>query len=551
MQRIQVSCALGEWHQTIQEAIEEVTEHKILQRIFKHDHTVWKEDPAEITNRLGWLEIPDVMLKNTDRLKSWTNQIKNAGFTRALLLGMGGSSLAPGMLRKIFNIGPGYLDLNVLDSTDPDAVKETRDKLDPEKTLFIVATKSGGTAETRSFMNYFFQWMKQKCPDMDTGSRFVAITDPGSSLDKDARSLNFRDVILNDPNIGGRFSALSYFGLVPAALMGLDLDSLLSSALTVKNRCEEADNAAIRIGVALGRLAKAGVDKATFVFSEEIAPFGDWAEQLIAESTGKENRVGILPVVGESLGTPDLYEKDRVFITILLDGDESKSEPLSALKSAGHPFIELRVQDKQDVGGLFFLWELMTAVACEQLRINPFDQPHVQSAKTIAKEKINDYQETQTPPRGSVLAPSDETLSDFIYQARPGDYIAIQAFVHPTPGTDQAIAQLRGALRRMTKLAVTAGYGPRFLHSTGQLHKGDSGKGLFIQLISDIPESDVPIPDTPRNSASSISFGVLRNAQALGDYEALLNAERRVIRFDLGRDVPGNIQKLIPPDVSP
>ncbi|NQT25484.1 glucose-6-phosphate isomerase [candidate division KSB1 bacterium] len=548
MDRIKIACSLGEWESVIQEALSEVSEHKILQRIFKQDHTVWKEDPTEITNRLAWLEIPEKIANDANRLQSWADKIIESGFTQALLLGMGGSSLAPEVLQNTFGVKSGYLDLHMLDSTDPDAVKSVASKLDPDKTLFIVATKSGGTSETRSFMNYFFGWVKDNLPDVDVGSRFIAITDPGSSLDQDARSLNFRDVILNDPNIGGRFSALSYFGIVPAALMGLDIHKLLASAVETIQACHIEDNPAVQIGVILGKLAKAGVDKATFVFSDEIAQFGDWVEQLIAESTGKENRIGILPVIGESLSTPDQYEKDRVFVAITLDGDDSKSESLSQFIKSGHPVVEIQLKEKYDLGGLFFLWELITAIACEQLRVNPFDQPHVQTAKTIAKEKIIDFQETQMIPRGSALEPTAETLSDFIYQARPGDYITIQAFVQPTQDTDAAIAKLKLSLRHMTRLAVTSGYGPRFLHSTGQLHKGDSGKGLFLQFISDIPAEDVSIPDAPGDPASSISFGVLRNAQALGDYEALLNANRRVIRFDLGQDVPGNILKLIATD---
>ena len=548
MDRIKVACSLGKWEAMIQEALSEAREHKIIQRIFKHDHTVWKEDPTEISNRLGWLDIPERMRKEVSRLLSWTEKIRAAGFTQTLLLGMGGSSLAPEVLRNTLGVSPGFLDLSMLDSTDPDAVKTVADKIDVEKCLFIVATKSGGTVETRSFMNYFYNRTKDRLPDVDPGSHFIAITDPESSLDQDARSLGFRDVILNDANIGGRFSALSYFGMVPAALMGQNIEALLSSAADTIKTCKNEDNPALQIGVALGKLAIAGVDKATFVFSEEIAQLGDWAEQLIAESTGKENRVGILPVIGETLAAPDFYENDRVFISVRLENDDSNSDLLGPLKDSGHPVIDIIIRNKHDIGGLFFLWELITAIACEQLRINPFDQPHVQSAKTIAKDKVKDFEETQTIPRGSVLEPSADTLSDFTYQARPGDYIAIQAFVQPTQETDEAISKLRQSVNRITKLAVTAGYGPRFLHSTGQLHKGDSGKGLFIQFISDIPQKDIPIPNAPGTDASSISFGVLRNAQALGDYEALLNADRRVIRFDLGSDIPGNILKLIPPD---
>ncbi|HDQ46409.1 MAG TPA: glucose-6-phosphate isomerase [bacterium] len=534
---------LGDHENTLRNTMADLTDHKVVQRIWKYDHTLWKDDPKEIANRLGWLRVAETLRDEADTLKSWAKSIRDEGLTHALLLGIGGSSLASETLHQTFGSDPEFLTFSVLDSTDPGAVLERAVQIDPAKTLFIVSTKSGDTVETRSFLNYFYTRTQAQLGRKDVGSHFIAITDGGSSLEALGGKLEFRRIFLNDPDIGGRYSALSYFGMVPAALMGLDIARLLDSGIRMMNTCEAADNSAARVGAVLGRLALSGRDKATFLFSPEIASLGDWIEQLIAESSGKEKRVGIIPVVGEPPGPPEVYGSDRVFVRITV-GEDGRNEKMDALQAAGHPVIRIPITDCHEIGGQFFFWEFATVVACEQLRVNPFDQPHVQTAKTIAREKIEGYRENRKIPRGNALAPDAMALSDFTYQARPGDYIAVQAFVHPTSETDAALAELRDYLRRMTRLAVTVGYGPRFLHSTGQLHKGDSGKGLFVQLISDIPKDDPPIPVEPGSDESLITFGILKTAQALGDYEALLNADRRAIRFDLGADVPSGIRQL-------
>jgi glucose-6-phosphate isomerase len=497
-------------------------------------------------------------------------KVRGDGYTHALLLGMGGSSLAPEVFRKTFGVKDGYLDLAVLDSTDPGAVLAHAERLDPEKTLFIVSTKSGGTVETLSFFKFFYNWTASALGTDKAGDHFIAITDPGSSLADVAATYNFRTTFLNDPNIGGRYSALSYFGLVPAALVGIDLGILLGRAMTAACNCEscncpvDGNNIGGRLGAIMGELARTGRDKVTFLTSAEISSFGDWVEQLIAESTGKEGK-GILPVVGEAAGAPEVYGNDRLFAYLRLGDDETHDSAARALEEAGHPVVWIRLDDLYDLGSQFFIWEMATAVAGSRLGINPFDQPNVEAAKVIARKMVAAYQEEGTLPElvpilesGDISVYGDsaaESISDalkkFLALANPGkndalgrSYIAIQAYIRPTPEADNAIHELRTKLRARYAMAVTTGYGPRFLHSTGQLHKGDAGNGLFIQLTSDMPE-DAPVPDEAGSDGSSITFGVLKNAQALGDRQALLDAGRDVIRFHLGKDVPGALRQLI------
>ncbi|MCK4470808.1 MAG: glucose-6-phosphate isomerase, partial [Anaerolineae bacterium] len=375
-----------------------------------------------------------------------------------------------------------------------------------------------------------------------------AITDPGSRLVDIAQRHNFRATFLNDPNIGGRYSALSYFGLVPAALVGVDLETLIHRALTMACNCDSCncpiagDNNGARLGAIIGALAQAGRDKVTLVTSPAIASFGDWVEQLIAESTGKEGK-GILPVVGEPLGPPDVYGGDRLFVYLRLEGDDTHDAAIQALEDAGHPVVRLRLNDLYDLGGQFFLWETATAVAGHRLGINPFDQPDVEAAKVLARRMVAEYQEKGVLPGGESAPLTAGVLNEFLAQAQAGDYVALQAYVQPTPETDAALAALRVRLRDHTRLATTVGYGPRFLHSTGQLHKGDAGHGLFIQFTADDPR-DAAIPDEVGSQDSSISFGVLKMAQVLGDRQALLDAGRRVIRFHLGDDVVGGLKRL-------
>lgn len=570
------STNLGEYQEVVDSALAEIEDQRILSRIWAHDHTVWKSDPTEITNRLGWLKIAEVMIEEISLLEALVEAVRQGDqdgrpCTHVLLLGMGGSSLAPEVFSETYGVKHGYLDLKVLDSTDPGAVLANVEQLDLTRTMFIVSTKSGGTVETLSFFKFFYNRVAEAVGVEQAGNHFIAITDAGSQLDELAARHNFRAIFRNDPNIGGRYSVLSYFGLVPAALVGVDVETLLERALAMAgdnqgyNGPVDGDNYGARLGVILGELAKAGRDKVTLITSPAIASFGDWVEQLLAESTGKEGK-GILPVVGEPVGAPEVYRDDRLFVYLRLDGDNTFDAAVNDLEDAGHPVVRLRLKDIYDLGGQFFLWEMATVVAGHRLDINPFDQPNVESAKVLALQMVTAFHEKGELP---VLAPTlrsdgitvygdlqedlihdldvitaGDALRAFFDQAQLGDYVTLQAYLKPNVETDRALSELRAGLRARTRLATTLGYGPRFLHSTGQLHKGDAGGGLFIQITADSPQ-DADIPDEAGSPESSISFGALKAAQALGDRQALLDVHRRVIRFHLGSDVAGGLDTLI------
>jgi transaldolase/glucose-6-phosphate isomerase len=549
------SASLGAYQKKVDETLAEMAENRVLPRIWAHDHTVWKDEPTEITNRLGWLHTADVMCENLGRLDGLADAVRDAAYTHVLLLGMGGSSLAPEVFRKTFGVRDGYLDLAVLDSTDPGAVLAYAERLDLARTLFIVATKSGGTVETLSFFKFFYNRVVDAVGQDRAGEHFVAITDPGSKLADLAGRYSFRATFLNDPNIGGRYAALSYFGLLPAALIGMDLERLLGRALETSTGCNSCvaavDNPGAWLGAVLGELARAGRDKVTFAISPAIASFGDWVEQLIAESTGKQGQ-GILPVVGEPLGPPDVYGNDRLFVYLRLDGDDTHDAAIQALEEAGHPVVRLRQHDRYGLGAQLFLWEMATAVAGHLLGINPFDQPNVEAAKVLARQMVAEYTAKGALPRGESAPLSAEALEKLLEKAQPGNpstgagrsYIALQAYVQPTRETDEVLLALRTRLRDQYKLATTVGYGPRFLHSTGQLHKGDAGNGLFVQLTADVTR-DAPIPDKAGAPDATMTFGVLKMAQALGDHRALLDGGRQVIRFHLQDDVVGELRRLL------
>ena len=524
--------------------------NKIASRIWEHDHTVWADSPAEITNRLGWLHCPENMVSDAANLASFAAEILDEGITHALLLGMGGSSLAPEVFSKIFGqLNP--LTLNVLDSTHPGYILDYARTLDPAHTLYITSTKSGGTVETISFFKTFFNHAVETLGLEKARQHFIAITDPGSGLETLMRDLQIRRIFLNDPNIGGRYSALSHFGCVPAALLGIDLPQLLARAETMAQACQQpgSDNPGLVLGAILGELANEGRDKVTFLTSPTLESFGDWVEQLIAESTGKFGK-GILPVVGETLAAPDAYGQDRLFVSLTLAGEPAPD--LLALQQAGHPTLALTLNDRNDLGGQFFLWEFATAVAGRLLDIQPFDQPNVEAAKILAREMVAEYKEKGQLPEGETAPLTADALLGFLSQAQTGDYLSLQAYIHPTRDAATAFQTLRHKLRARTHLATTLGFGPRFLHSTGQLHKGDAGNGLFIQFTSDNLE-DVPIPNKAIASSeagkpdSSLTFGTLIRAQALGDYQALLTATppRRAIHFHLEADVVKGLEQLM------
>lgn len=523
---------LGTYTDAVKRVIDAMAAKNVIKRIWEKDHTVWKDDPGEISNRLGWLDSPANMADEVNRLLLLQRMLKNQGYTDVLLLGMGGSSLAPELFAEVFGGSDAGLKLAVLDSTDPGAVQAATDAYDPATTLYIVASKSGGTAETLSFFKYFYNLADKATGELIAGGNFIAITDPGSKLVEIGQRLNFLEVFINDPDIGGRYSALSFFGLVPAALAGVDIRKLLERAASMATATRDtaaAENAGARLGAAIGSLALAGRDKLTIVTTPGIERFGDWVEQLIAESTGKEGR-GILPVVGEPLGAPDIYGQDRVFVYLKLGGDPSHDARIDALEAAGHPVIRIALADPYDLGGQFFLWEIATAVAGHLLSINPFDQPNVEAAKNAARRAIESYQQTGKLPEDKPIPTTVENLQRVLGAGNPGDYVAVQAFVQPTGATTLALAALREAILNKTKLATTANYGPRYLHSTGQLHKGDGGGGIFVMFTSQ-PKADLPIPDEAGEERSAMNFGVLKMAQALGDKAALTDAKRRVIRF--------------------
>jgi transaldolase / glucose-6-phosphate isomerase len=552
---------LGDYGNIITEGLDELSHQRVVCRIWNHDHTLWKPDPAEITNRLGWLHIMDALQANTTRLQSFTTGVLDEGFTHALLLGMGGSSLAPELYYNTFgrpsrpaNMPFEGLDLVVLDTTDADSVSAVDESLDLSHTLVIVATKSGSTIETLSAFKYYYNRLAALVGADKAGEHIIGITDPGSKIVELADQYRFRDLFLNDPNIGGRYSALSYFGLVPAALVGVDLSELLErGSATAANAmlCDRDmidQNLSARLGAILGRLGLAGRDKLTFITSAPIATFGDWAEQLIAESLGKEGK-GILPVVGERIAEDGLYGDDRLFVHLRLDGDRTQDAAVPKLADAGHPVVTLRLKDVYDIGGQFLLWEMATAIAAYFMAINPFDQPDVEAAKGKAREIVAEYSATGQLPNGDLVEPEASALAEFLSKVQPGDYIAIQAYAQKTAELDEALQRLREKIRSATATrlgyypATSIGYGPRFLHSTGQLHKGDSGNGLFVQLVSDAM-NDVAIPDQAGAAVSSISFNILKKAQALGDARALRDARRRVIAFDAGQDPVNAVRSL-------
>lgn len=540
-----LSVHLGPYHAPVLAALARLEAQRIIPRIWDRDHTVWKPEPAEITNRLGWLEAPEDMPGKVAGMLELVTAVRAEGYTGALLLGMGGSSLAAEVLRESVAPATMPLRLSILDSTDPGAVLACAERLDPARTLYIVATKSGGTVETMSFFKFFFNRARDALGPEEACRHFVAITDPGSGVAQLAAHHCFRATFFNDPEIGGRNAALSYFGLLPAALSGVDTARLLDRARSTAHDCAApaADNPAAWLGTILGVLAQAGRDKMTLVTSPRIASFGDWAEQLIAESTGKEGQ-GILPVVGEPLAGPAAYGDDRYFTHLRLEDDTTQDVPVQALAEAGFPIVRLSLRDPYDIGSQFFLWEMANAVAGHLLAINPFDQPNVEAAKVQARNMVAAYTATGTLPPDDAAPPDGNALRRFLEQARPGDYVAIQAYLNPTPETTAALQSLRTALRDRLRLAVTVGCGPRFLHSTGQLHKGDAGNGLFIQLTAD-DARDAPIPDEAGRPEAALTFGVLKTAQAMGDRKALVGNGRRVVHVHLGPNAIEGIGKLI------
>jgi transaldolase/glucose-6-phosphate isomerase len=499
--------SLGKFEAGIVRQIDEIGENNIVERIWSHDYTVWQDEPTEITNRLGWLDSPHQMLEEVPRLEKFVEKLKKDGFTHVLWSGMGGSSLFPQVMQQSFADADG-LEMIVLDSSNPVTVKAAADTLPFDKTLFLFASKSGGTLETRCHLDYF--WSIN-----DNPKQYAVITDKGSALGKLGKERKFRKVFFNNPDIGGRYSALSHFGLVAAALLGVDVAELLSrSGQMIAASMPDMparDNPGVRLGAAIGYASRQGCDKLTLVLPPEIAAFGMWLEQLIAESTGKEG-IGILPVAGEPLGEPYVYGDDRFFACL---GEQVDHGRINS-EGADHPVIRIPYVDRYSIGAECFRWEFAIAVAGHVLGINAFNQPNVEAAKKEASKVL----EEGLPD----LPPS--TAAEALKAVQEGDYLAIQAYVAAGSEHFSALERARVQLRDKLKVATTLGLGPRYLHSTGQLHKGGYANGVFVQIVEETePDLDIPGRD--------YSFGQLFKAQAAGDYQALKDHDRRVFRVTL------------------
>jgi len=526
----------------IVERVKQATADGVAKRIWRKDDTLWGEAGApEVSDRLGWLTISEPMLEHAADLHAFVEGCQADGLTDAALLGMGGSSLGPEVIRRSFGDIDGAMRLHVLDSTDPEAVLDLEHRLDLEKTLFLVSSKSGGTVETLSHFRYFHSKLAEQVGAEAAGGHFAAVTDPGSPLGDLARQNGFRRVFENDPDIGGRYSVLSYFGLVPAALMGVTVEALLHRAQVAEQNCTSYDsgssNSGLWMGLVAGDLALQGRDKLTFVVSEPISSFGLWVEQLIAESTGKQGK-GILPVADEPVGTPEDYGDDRVFAYLRNADkpDEDLDAKMDALAGAGHPVITLSVHGAADLGRIFFFAEFATAVAGWVLEINPFDQPNVAEAKANTAKVLEGYSSSGKLPE--IAAAGDDELRALLSGQSPPSYVAIMGYVPPSQAFDEAVAELRTAIRaKGNGLATTFGYGPRFLHSTGQLHKGGPATGRFLQLVHE-PSEDVEIPEAGH------TFGTLIGAQAAGDLQTLRDHGLPAERVDLGPDPVAAVRDL-------
>ncbi|HWX51954.1 MAG TPA: hypothetical protein VNY34_01595 [Solirubrobacteraceae bacterium] len=512
----------GPLRPTVEQKVALAGQDEVARRLREGDATLWgPRGTPEIANRLGWLTIAERMAATLDELEAFVEQVSREGFADVVLLGMGGSSLAPEVLRRCFRHRPDRPALHVLDSTDAGAIRAVQSAVELERTLFIVSSKSGGTIEPLSLFAHFWSLVGQ-------GGSFAAITDPGSGLEQLAREHGFRATFHGDPDIGGRYSALSAFGMVPAALMGVDVRPLLAGAGAAWDTpVQDADPSAVQtagvwLGAALSALAQAGRDKLTFLISPSLPGLGLWLEQLVAESTGKRG-TGILPVAEEPVGAPEAYGEDRVFAYLpdVTAPDRELDARAQALVQAGQPLVTIPTRGPADLGRVFMLAELAVAVVGWGLQINPFDQPNVQQAKDATKAVLSEYEARHELPR---IRDADEAaLRSLLLDARPPHYVALMAYAQPSPELGAAAAELRAAIRAPTRATTTFGYGPRFLHSTGQYHKGGPRNGRFLQLLHD-SEPDVPIP------GASYTFTTLKNAQAIGDLNTLrelgLPAER-------------------------
>jgi transaldolase/glucose-6-phosphate isomerase len=545
-----VSAALREW-----------TKERKVERLWARDASLWTGGSE--ASWLGWLEIVDEQLRRVDELRRVAEDVRQAGFTHALLLGMGGSSLCPEVLRMTFGALPGWPELAVLDSTDPAQVRAAEAKVDLGRTVFIVSSKSGTTLEPNIFKQYFFERVTHTVGAGKAGGHFIAITDPGSKLEQAARADGFRHVLFGLPSIGGRYSALSDFGMGPAAIMGLDVPRLLGAAHEMARACRASaaeDNPGAVLGAILGVLGNRGRDKVTLVASPGIHDLGAWLEQLLAESTGKRGK-GLIPVDREPLGAPERYGQDRLFVYLRLRTapDGAQDRAVAGLESSGQPVVRIDVPDPYQIAAEFFRWEFATAVAGAILGIDPFDQPDVEASKVVTRRLTDEFERTghlpaETPfleadgvrlfadPRNAgELAAGGRTLAGVLRahlgRIRPGDYVALLAYVEMTGAHEEALQAMRMRLRDRYRVATCVGFGPRFLHSTGQAYKGGPNSGVFLQITCDDAQ-ELPVP------GQRYGFGVVKAAQARGDFEVLAERGRRALRVHLGADVAAGLRSL-------
>jgi len=550
----------------VEAAIDNWTKEGKVARLWSKDATLWTN--TDEAKWLGWLDIVERQQADLAEFAALAADIKSAGFKQALLLGMGGSSLCPEVLTVTFGHQAGYPTLHIVDSTDPEQVAAADKAVDLSKTVVIVASKSGSTLEPNILKQYFFARMQEVVGKEKAGSHFIAITDPGSKMEQVAKADGFRKIFYGDATIGGRFSALSNFGIVPATVIGLDVPQFLAQAKTAVDAAKSdkvADNAAVHLGLILGTTHNAGQNKLTILTSPEIYDLGAWMEQLIAESTGKQGH-GITPVDRETLAAPEFYGNDRVFAVVRLkSGDNAALDAgVAALKEAGQPVVEIEIDGLYEVAGQFFTWEIATSVAGSVIGINTFNQPDVEASKIETRHLTDEYEKTgklavhvpiaegdglkiyADEQYAAVVASKDgdgnipspfAVIKNHIAQIGVGDYFAPLAYIHMTAQNEAAIQSFRIAVRDGKKVATCLGFGPRFLHSTGQDYKGGPNTGVFIQITAD-HAADVAIPD------AKYTFGVVIDAQAAGDLAVLQQRKRRAIRVHLGTDVAAGLKTL-------
>jgi transaldolase / glucose-6-phosphate isomerase len=545
----------------VAEALADWRDHDKVRRLWQRDASLWTN--TDEAQWLGWLDIVEKQIAKKADFQKLADEIRKENFTDILLLGMGGSSLCPEVLGKTFGQIKGFPRLHVLDSTDPAQVKAFENRVELSKTLFIVSSKSGSTLEPNIFKQYFFERTRQTIGAEKAGTRWIAITDPGSKLEKEAQADKFRYIFHGVPSIGGRYSALSNFGVIAAAVMGLDVTKFLDRAEEMVQACAASVpvelNPGVMLGVILGTAAKAGRDKLTIIASPEISDLGAWLEQLVAESTGKQGK-GIIPVDREQLSAPEAYGNDRIFAYLRLESapDADQDAKVTALEKAGQPVIRVAVNDTYDLGQEFFRWEIATAVAGSIIGINAFNQPDVEASKVETRKLTSEYEKSGSlpseqpiheqagiklfadPKNASALGKGNlaDYLRAHLNRIKTGDYFALLGYIQMNDAHEARMQEIRHAVRDAKEVATCLGFGPRFLHSTGQAYKGGPNSGVFLQITCD-DAKDLPVP------GAKYTFGIVKAAQARGDFQVLADRGRRALRIHLGKDVEVGLSELL------